>query len=88
MSSGIESTTYAIMAHGHSLITKGINAGKPSRESDDARNEKEREEERRTVIAIYNSRGKIIEYPEDHERFQETYKELLKKFREQENISA
>lgn len=58
----IESTTYAIMAHGHSLITKGLNAGKPSKESQDAIIEKEREEEKRKIIPIYNSRGKIIEY--------------------------
>lgn len=46
MSSGIESTTYAIMAHGHSFITKGINAGKHSKESQEAKVEEVRGDEK------------------------------------------
>jgi hypothetical protein len=65
MSSSIESATYSIMSHGHSFITKGLNAGKPSKESQEAIIEREREEEKRRIIPIYNSRGKIIEYPKE-----------------------
>lgn len=67
MSSGIESTTYSLMAHGYSFIAKGLNAGKQSKESEEARIEKEREEEKRIVIPLYNSRGKIIRYTETGE---------------------
>lgn len=87
MSSGIERTTYAIMTQ-HDFITKGINAGRPSKESQDARTEMEREEEKRTIVPIYNSRGKIIEYPEQNQRYVENYREFLKNNQKHINIIA
>jgi hypothetical protein len=78
MSSGIESTTYAIMAYGHSIISKGLNAGKPSKEFEEARIEQEREEERSMVIPIYDSRGKIVGQSEGNRRYLENYREFLK----------
>jgi len=87
MSSGIESTTYAIMAQGHSFITKGINAGKP-KAAQEARADEERENEKRMVIAIYSSRGKIMEYPEDNQRYVENYREFVKRNLKHRDISA
>lgn len=75
MSLGIEKITYAIMTQ-YDFITKGLNAGKPSKESQDARIE--REEEKKRVIPIYNSQGKIVEYPEDNQSYIDNYREFLK----------
>ncbi len=75
--SGIESTTYAIMAYGRSIVSKMLNAGKPSKESPDAKVEREREE-RETVILIYDSRGKIIDQSEGNRKYLENYREFLK----------
>ena len=67
-------TTYAIMAQGYDFLTKGLNAGRPSKESQEAIAEREAEEERKRISSIsesrtqttYNSKGQLIQYQDMH----------------------
>lgn len=56
----IEKTTYAIMANGFDFISKWFNAGKPSKESEEAIFEEKLEEERKKVTPLYDTQGKIV----------------------------
>ncbi len=88
MISEVERTTYAIMAGGHSLIRKSLDAGKPSKEAEAAISEREREEENKRVSPIYDSRGRIVESPADNIRYVEAYREYLKQPKKHVDISA
>ncbi len=46
----------------HSIIQKSLKAGKKTRESEEAKIEKETEEIIKSVPIIYNLEGEIIEY--------------------------
>lgn len=43
---------------------------------------------KKKVIAIYNSRGKVMEYPEDNQRYVENYREFVKQNLKHRDISA
>jgi hypothetical protein len=70
MSSIDARTSYAMMTQGYDFITRGINAGRPSKESKEAIAEREAEEERKTISptsesrmqTTYNSKGQLIQY--------------------------
>ena len=47
---------------GHTIIRRSLDAGKPTPESKEVKEEKSLEEERKKVLPIYGSQGKIIEY--------------------------
>jgi hypothetical protein len=61
MNLDIERTTYAIMAHGHDFIMRGLNAGKLSRESPEALFEEKLKEEEKRVQSSENTEGKTAE---------------------------
>jgi len=66
----IARVSYAMMAQGYDFITRGLNAGRPSKESQEAIAEREAEEERKRISPIsesrtqttYNSKGQLIQY--------------------------
>ena len=62
MNLDIARITYAIAVHGYDFITRGLNAGKQSRESQEAIFEEELEAERKSVVQIYDAQGKIVKY--------------------------
>ncbi len=62
-------TSYAIMTNGFDFVMRGLNAGKRSKESVDAEIEMQREEEKKKIIPIYDSRKKIIDYHKEHAEY-------------------
>lgn len=66
----IARVSYAMMSHGYDFITRGLNAGKLSRDALEAIAERDSEEERKRISPIsesrtqttYNSKGQLIQY--------------------------
>jgi hypothetical protein len=54
-------TLYSMTTLGYDFSMRGLNAGKVSKDSQDAITEKEREEEMEKITPIYDSRGRIVE---------------------------
>jgi len=63
MSSDLDSirALYSIATLGYDFSMRGLNSGKVSKDAQDAINEKEREEEMKRIIPLYDSRGKIVD---------------------------